>query len=311
MDIQRAADILEIELIKIVDLKYITKKYHKLALQYHPDKNENKTESNEKFQQINEAYYYLKEINEKHGTTSMPDINTNTFENDTTYINMLQLFIRNIFQYSSSVKWDNSIFTIINEIVVSCKQISFQLFGDLDKYTSFEIYEFISKYKTILHISPETIESVKQIVLEKFKDDQLYILNPSLDDLFDNNVYKLTLCEKPYFIPLWHNELYFDADTNNSEIIIKCVPILPDNVNIDENNNLLVHHHLQLTKELLNTNISQIQLGKRTFDIQVNTICIKKTQTITFKRQGISKINENDMYNIDNKSDIIVYLILE
>ena len=61
MDIQRAAEILEIELIKIVDQPFVKKQYHKLALQYHPDKNVNSTY---KFQEINEAYNYLKEMNE-------------------------------------------------------------------------------------------------------------------------------------------------------------------------------------------------------------------------------------------------------
>ena len=65
MDIQRAAEILEIELIKIVDQPFVKKQYHKLALQYHPDKNVNTPDCNIKFQQINEAYNYLKEMNEK------------------------------------------------------------------------------------------------------------------------------------------------------------------------------------------------------------------------------------------------------
>ena len=38
-----------------------------------------------------------------------------------------------------------------------------------DKYICIEIYEFISKYKIILHISQETIDAVKNVILEKFK----------------------------------------------------------------------------------------------------------------------------------------------
>ena len=41
-------------------IELIKKKYHKMALQNHPDKNGNTPESNEKFKQINEAYNYLK-----------------------------------------------------------------------------------------------------------------------------------------------------------------------------------------------------------------------------------------------------------
>ena len=46
--------------------------------------------------------------------------------------------------------------------------------------------------------------------------------------------------DKTYFVPLWHNELYFgDEKSNEGEIIVKCVPELPENISIDENNNLL------------------------------------------------------------------------
>ena len=67
MDIKLALEILEIDDTQInyknITLKYLKKKYHKLALQNHPDKNGNTIESNTKFKQINDAYHYLiKEI---------------------------------------------------------------------------------------------------------------------------------------------------------------------------------------------------------------------------------------------------------
>ena len=59
MNKEKAYDILEIDRntrhLSFADLK---KKYHKQALKYHPDKNGN----TEKFQQINEAFHFIKEI---------------------------------------------------------------------------------------------------------------------------------------------------------------------------------------------------------------------------------------------------------
>ena len=64
MDYCIAFKILELDISKIdtkdITLHKLKKQYHKLALQYHPDKNGNTFESTEKFKQIQEAYYYLK-----------------------------------------------------------------------------------------------------------------------------------------------------------------------------------------------------------------------------------------------------------
>ena len=64
MNYKNAFEILEIDLSQPsynnISLEYLKKQYKKLALKHHPDKNGNTPESNEKFQQINEAYNYLK-----------------------------------------------------------------------------------------------------------------------------------------------------------------------------------------------------------------------------------------------------------
>ena len=88
----------------------------------------------------------------------------------------------------------------------------------------------------------ETLEKVKTILLDKFKDMQIYCLNPSLKDLFQNNVYKLNIEGVLYFVPLWHSELHFNPD-----IIVKCYPELPDNVAIDEDNNIIVTERISFT----------------------------------------------------------------
>lgn len=299
MNIQSAADILQIDVINIVDTKYIKKQYHRLALQYHPDKNSSK-ESHLRFQQINEAYNYLRDMNKKYNREEFEDDS----DSSSSYTGMLGIFIKNILAGS----YKEAIYIVVKDIV-SSNNVSNTIFESLDKPTSIEIYELLCKYKTILHIDATLIDNVKNIILTKYSNDQIYILNPCLDDLFENNVYKFELTNKTYLVPLWHNELYFDGE-NNSEVIVKCIPELPENVSIDENNNLLVHLFVKLEKGLLTNNIA-FQLGSKTFYIHTSHLYLKTHQSIVLKKQGISKIMEHDMYNIDNKSDIFVSLTLE
>jgi hypothetical protein len=109
MDIKKALDILEIETTQI-DYKYLKKKYYKLALRYHPDKNTGLPDSCEKFQKINEAYHFLcKELNiidEDVETTepSSPSSRSSTHtystspDTSTIYINLLDMFMKGVFE---------------------------------------------------------------------------------------------------------------------------------------------------------------------------------------------------------------------
>ena len=51
------------------------------------------------------------------------------------------------------------------------------------------------------------------------KDDNVIILNPTLEDLLEGNIYKLDIFEKEFYIPLWHQELYYD--NIHSQVMIK------------------------------------------------------------------------------------------
>ena len=105
MHYNEAFEILEIDLsfvnYKDISLEYLKKQYRKLILKHHPDKNGNTPESNEKFQQIHEAYNFLKlELNK---------INPNEFDNgnecetdneqdSSLYVNILSNFMKSVFE---------------------------------------------------------------------------------------------------------------------------------------------------------------------------------------------------------------------
>ena len=61
MNIKIALNLLDIPDNNLTNLsqEYIKRKYHKMALKWHPDKNGNTIEATARFQKINQAYIYL------------------------------------------------------------------------------------------------------------------------------------------------------------------------------------------------------------------------------------------------------------
>ena len=316
MDFKSACEILEIDAssqkTNILTLEYLKKRYHKLALQNHPDKRGNTLEAKEKFQQINEAYNYLsREISNLNSETENDFCNNEEkTDNNTGYFNILNLFLDSLLKGHPS--GNEFLSSFIKDIVNGCKEITLKMFEDLDKEKTLGVYNFLFKYKNILYISDEILEKVREIIAEKYKDVQIYVLNPSINDLFSNNVYKLDLDGERYFVPLWHNELYFDdksIENGKDNIIVKCIPELPENVSIDENNNIHILLRVSFTFSLLEQKSILFFLGEKKFDLPLEDLKIKRFQTLLLRRQGISKVFENDIYNIEEKGDIVVRLL--
>ena len=322
MNIQIALDLLDINtntdtIINSLTKEYVKRKYHKMALRFHPDKNGNTIDATHRFQKINEAYTFL--INELELDLDLDldkeknDDDINNINNNNMYNTILSVFLSSILRVDSKVM-SELLIKIIKDIVINgYKVISLKLIDDLDKERSLELYNFLNKYKHVLYIDTETLELVSSLIKEKYKNDSVYILNPSIDDLLDNNIYKLYVEDQLYLVPLWHNELYFE-DLNKNDIIVLCNPELPENVTIDEHNNIHCNLLVPFEKEMIflkNINTDKhipLQLGKKQFNIPLNNLFLKEEQYYTLKGQGLTKIIDNDVYNQNNccKSDIIV-----
>ena len=332
MDYKQAFEILEIDTINTnysdITLDLIKKKYHKMALQNHPDKNGNTPESNEKFQQINEAYNYLKrEIK----NIDPNDINYETKDSDnyeedqqsSVYFDILKLFIKGLLDG----KYNDVFINIVQDIVSGYKKISLKLFDNLDRENAISMYLFLSKYKTILHLSDNALDEIKAVVIQKYDNVEIYKLNPNINDLLNNNFYKLYVKDVLYLVPLWYNEVYFDNNNNDNdndnndnkekekenEIIVLCEPELPQGVKIDDDNNVYIEKTINIQTELsslvANNESITIKLGDHVFYILVSELSMKKEQYYKIKNKGLTKVNDN-IYNVSQKADIIVKIIL-
>jgi hypothetical protein len=312
MNYEEAFNILEIDFKNVkydeLTLEYLKKRYRKLALKYHPDKNGNTIESNEKFKKINEAYSYLKRelCHLNHEDCHIEKDDELNDDSSSIYLNVLKNFIKSVMEGS----YNDIITKIVNEILIAGKHISLKVFEDLDKDIALNVYVFLSKYKTILHFSNELLDKVYQIVIHKYDNVEIYRLNPSIDDIMNNNLYKLYIEDQLYLVPLWYSESYYDG--SGCEIIVLSEPELPPNISIDDDNNLLIEIKYNIYNELPQMILNNIPIkfcvGEKTFSIPLSNLYIKSEQYYCLKGEGISKIKK-DIYDISDKSDLLVKIM--
>jgi len=114
------------------------------------------------------------------------------------------------------------------------------------------------------------------------ENDNIVILNPSLDDLMNDNIYMLEFEREKYYVPLWHDELYYKH--NNNDLVIRCIPELPENISLDDNNNILIHIYESISN-IINQEYIQFPIGTKTFYIPVTELKIRKTQKHIIKNK--------------------------
>jgi len=98
---------------------------------------------------------------------------------------------------------------------------------------------------------------------------------------------------------------------DTQEMVVRCFPILPPNINIDCENNL----HVKIKKnirELWNNTSSVVlfSIGKKTFDYPKKNIRFVKHQTLKLLKKGISKIDSINIFDITKKANIYIELEL-
>jgi curved DNA-binding protein CbpA len=315
MDFKTAFEILEIDLSQTnyndITLEYLKEQFRKLALKNHPDKNGNTSVSNEKFRQINEAYNYLKR--EIKTDKSYKDFEEGQLEEDeeginsSLYFDILKGFVEKFFEGN----YNEILSNIIKDIVTRGKKLSVKLFDNLEKDTALNIYLFLSNNRSTLHLNTEILEIVRELVVKKYDNIEIYKLNPSINDLLNNNIYKLYLHDELFLVPLWYNELYFDG--SGCEIIVLCEPELSGDIIIDNDNNIVIKKEINSQTELPNIIVNDlsinINIGYKEFNIPASNLYMKKEQYYRIKNEGLSKFKK-DIYDVSEKADIIVKILV-
>jgi hypothetical protein len=251
-------------------MKELNKRYHLLALKHHPDKvaaaasddgddddeNRHTRDATERFKEINDAHKRVKDF----FFSNEPGLDDIRMENG--YESILQMFIQTILAKISrgpglglglglghglghvyeETTINQAVQSLIHMIITKGLQSAITMFQTMDKQACLTIYDILSKNQDLFGISREIMEELTRVVEEKMGDDLVVRLNPSLLDMLLDRVYILHEYGQVYYIPLWHTELHFKQPTTHGdgEIIVLCDPELPDNVSLDDNNNLFI-----------------------------------------------------------------------
>ena len=137
-------------------------------------------------------------------------------------------------------------------------------------------------------------------------------MKPSIENILKDELYKLEYEGETYYIPLWHDELRYDNIENkeNKSLVVKCIPELDDNVSIDHHNNLHIRITVPSIQTLFNSENLTFYLGGKEFQIPVENLKIKKTQIYTLYEKGIALINYSNIYEIKQRGNIIILIII-
>lgn len=305
MNYEMACNILNIKETNIQETT-IKRQYRMNALKYHPDKNPDK-DTTEQFHKIQEAYEYLMKY-EGYSDIENTDMeeNVNSFT-QTTFQTILLSFINDILR--EDVSPNMKIFRIIiNKISTLCEKKAIEYLENVDKSILIKLYEILNKYQESLHYTKTFMQKIREMVQRKNENDECIILNPSMDDMYNEHLYKLSYNNSTFIIPLWHHELVYDI--SGRELYVKCNPIIDDNIEIDTNNDIYITSYLKMV-DIWKKDIINIECGSLIIPVQVKKLNIIHKQRLTLLNKGIPQINTQDIYNISKKSNIYIDIIIQ
>lgn len=220
----------------------------------------------------------------------------------------------------------------------------------LDKHMDIykEVIQFFKKHRDLFETNQESNTYIQHILtmaktkmskhIEQFHSNSSTIIGekrhiciePTLFDIYNEKIFVYDT-DITIYIPTWLDEIEVNrkynvhnndpTDISNTttqtlHFVIHIQPKLPKNVYIDETNNIHIYRYFDLF-QLLNTEYIEIhELIKQDDNIDIlkiysRDLYMRKYQTYTFIKKGIPVIDDDDIYNNSNTSDVIIHIYIE
>ncbi len=302
MDYNKACEILGLNHEHLC--KDVKKMYFKQALRWHPDKYEG---DDNKFKEIKEAYDFLSKERMKEKEYGEVEVN---------YTEILKQFIK---EFSPDSKWEDifletSFSEFTKKSVEVGQKISFKIFKSLSVERALEVYEMVNKWDFVFNIDEELLNMMKKDLHEKMNSNNIVVINPSIDDMLNDNIYKLEIgSEDIIYIPLWHRKIYDKLTTDNPIMIMIIPPELEgvkERIFIRSNNDIYVKIDVPVL-ELFERGHLEFKIGEKHFMINSEQLTLtKEVQMVVLKNRGILRINKNDIYSSKKRGHIVVEITL-
>lgn len=301
-------------------LEELNKRFRILALRLHPDKNGNTPEATAAFQELNAAYRLLlpgvnDRTNKYSGAGAGAGVDANA--DIETYSNIFMNFMKSLFRSERNPQQDDAdgvnpiLLDLLHRIVHDYASGSVNAALDsLDPSVLFQLYDTLEQYNAAVSMDARVFEEITRTLREKMQKNNIIVLRPSLKDVLQNNISVLQYEGQTFYVPLWHSELHYRVEGSDKQLIVKCVPVLPDHMSIDANNELRIDVRADI-RELLNRSGGVLRIplyDDECVELKVGDLHIKSGQTIVLQNNkfGISLICSNDIYEVKNKAPIRV-----
>jgi len=266
-------------------------------LKYHPDKNAS-ADAAEQFRETKEAYDFLRIREDGPHLSATAD--------SVSYDSVLKSFL--------STLWDDepksvaaALFSLlIKRLVKHCHSNLSIYLKNIDKKVLARVYDVLRQYQDVFHIPVELLSSIQDILREP--PVECILLNPSLDDLFAENVYKLKYQELTVLVPLWHQDLVYDL--SGSELHVKCFPVLPENMELDTWNNLYVYLEYKVG-DLFGRPSMEVEVGTRIYRFRPDSLSLTdEIQQIQCEEPGITHIDLKNTFDVSVKQNVYLCIRL-